>query len=101
MLIGTSGNDNIEGNAGNDFIDAKGTSDRDLLNLNNIKQSRFEISSMTYSEAADKAALDQLVIDLDLDNAADYLVDGQQYLIVEDKRGAKGKAPILSPISRP
>ena len=91
VLIGTSGNDNIEGNAGNDFIDAKGTSDRDLLNLNNIKQSRFEISSMTYSEAADKAALDQLVIDLDLDNAADYLVDGQQYLIVEDKRGAKGE----------
>ena len=91
VLIGTSGNDRLEGNAGNDFIDAKGSSDRDELNYYNVKQSRFEISSMTYSDGADKAALDALIVDLDLSHAADYLVDGQQYLIVEDKRGASGE----------
>ena len=91
ILIGTSGDDRLEGNSGNDFIDARGTSDRDELNFSNIKQSRFDISSMTYTEGGDKDALDTLIVDLGLSAASDYLVDGQQYLIVADKRGGSGE----------
>ena len=51
----------------------------------------FSFETKVYSEDADKAEIDALIVDLGLEAAADYLVDGQSYFIVTDSRGDKGQ----------
>ena len=89
--------DVIRGGKGNDFIDGgeQGVDGQGEGNFNVAEYDgparNFTFESKVYSEDADKDEIDTLIIDLGLENAADYLIDGQSYFIVTDSRGEKGQ----------